>query len=199
MRASRCTNNGDSASTGVSGHPCLPQQSPEDDWETSMDNMYDLCRDGGLVFIPATNTPKIEGGLLGQVPAHSDIELRDYEARKASGEKTMKTHQLRRVREVHPNDGTGVFAEVNWGNTPYTDLTRTETRLWTPTSNSTDLSPGTDFTVGRHTGHLASSLSAHRQRSHSHVNIPPHTLKTQSLATDQQRATAPHRADARWL
>jgi|GEM_PF-3584813 hypothetical protein len=89
--------------------------SPEDDWETSMDNMYDLCRDGGLVFIPATNTPKIEGGLLGQVPAHSDIELRDYEARKASGEKTMKTHQLRRVREVHPNDGTGVFAEVNWG------------------------------------------------------------------------------------
>jgi len=27
----------------------------------------------------------------------------------------MKTHQLRRVREVHPNDGTGVFAEVNWG------------------------------------------------------------------------------------
>jgi len=22
--------------------------SPEDDWETSMDNMYDLCRDGGL-------------------------------------------------------------------------------------------------------------------------------------------------------
>lgn len=91
------------------------EASPEDDWETSMGNMYDLCRDGGLVFIPARNTPKIDGGLLGQVPTHSDIELRDYEAQNSSSEKTIKTLELQRVREVYPDDGTGVFDQVNWG------------------------------------------------------------------------------------
>lgn len=91
------------------------EASPEDDWEKSMDRMYSLCRDGGLVFIPARDTPRVEGGLLGQVPSHSDIELRDYETRDGSGETTMKTLKLHRVREVYPNDGTGIFDEVNWG------------------------------------------------------------------------------------
>lgn len=86
----------------------------ERDWEVSMEKMWDLCRDGGLVFVPATNTPYVEGGLIGQVEAGSDVELVDYDA--GNGDTlTMKTLKLHRVREVHPDDDTGVFDDVNWG------------------------------------------------------------------------------------
>ncbi len=85
----------------------------EEDWDVSMDKMWELCRDGGLVFFPAKNTPNVDGGLIGQVPAGADVEIRDYES--SDGEITMKTLQLHRVREVHPNDDTGVFEDVNYG------------------------------------------------------------------------------------
>ena len=86
----------------------------KEDWEISMDNMWELCRDGGLVFLPATNTPNVEGGLIGQVPTGADVELVDYDD--GSGDTlTMKTLKLHRVREVHPDDNTGVFEEVQWG------------------------------------------------------------------------------------
>ncbi|ELZ41846.1 hypothetical protein C472_00344 [Halorubrum tebenquichense DSM 14210] len=85
----------------------------EDDWRVSMDRMRDLCREGGLVFLPARNTPNVDGGLIGQVPTHADIELVDYETN--NGSATMKTLKLHRVREVHPSDGTDVFDEVNYG------------------------------------------------------------------------------------
>ena len=85
----------------------------EEDWNVSIDKMRKLCRDGGLVFFPARNTLGVEGGLIGQVPAGADIEPVDYES--GDGLVTMKTLKLRRVREVHPDDGTGVFDEVNHG------------------------------------------------------------------------------------
>jgi hypothetical protein len=85
----------------------------EEDWEVSMEKMWDLCRDGGLVFVPAKNTPGIKGGLIGQIPAGVDVELEDYHSE--SDEVTMKTLKLRRVREVYPGDDTGVFDEVNYG------------------------------------------------------------------------------------
>lgn len=85
----------------------------EEDWNVSTDKMRDLCRDGGLVFFPARNTPDAEGGLIGQVPEGADIEPVDYDSE--DGQITMKTLKLRRVREVHPNDDTGVFDEVKHG------------------------------------------------------------------------------------
>lgn len=89
--------------------------SDERDWDVSMKRMWELCRDGGLIFIPAQNTPG-NVGLIGQVPAGADIEIRDYEARDSEGEDivTMKTLKLHRVREVHPDDGTGLY-EINYG------------------------------------------------------------------------------------
>lgn len=84
-----------------------------EDWEVSMNKMRELCRDGGLVFFPARNTPGVEGGLIGQVPVGADIELVDYESE--DGQVTMKTLKLRRVREVHPDDDTGVFDEAKYG------------------------------------------------------------------------------------
>jgi hypothetical protein len=85
----------------------------EEDWDVSMDKMWDLCRDGGPVFLPAKNTPGVEGGLIGQVPEGADVEIEDYGS--GADEVTMKTLKLHRVREVYPDDGTGVFSEVNWG------------------------------------------------------------------------------------
>ncbi|WP_226042820.1 hypothetical protein [Natrinema sp. DC36] len=85
----------------------------KEDWGVSMDKMWELCRDGGLVFLPAKNTPDIKGGLIGQVPAGADVELEDYPS--DNSEVTMKTLKLHRVREVYPGDDTGVFDEVNYG------------------------------------------------------------------------------------
>jgi len=85
----------------------------KEDWDVSINKMRELCRDGGLVFFPARNTPGVEGGLIGQVPAGADIEPVDYES--GDGLVTMKTLKLRRVREVHPDDGTGVFDEAKHG------------------------------------------------------------------------------------
>lgn len=78
-----------------------------------MDKMWDLCRDGGLVFLPAKNTPGIEGGLIGQVPTGADVELEGYHSN--NDKVTMKTLKLHRVREVYPGDETGVFDKVNYG------------------------------------------------------------------------------------
>lgn len=85
----------------------------EEDWDVSMDKMWDLCRDGGLVFLSAKNTPGVKGGLIGQIPEGADIEIEDYSSN--NSEVTMKTLKLHRVREVYPGDDTGVFDEVNWG------------------------------------------------------------------------------------
>jgi hypothetical protein len=86
----------------------------EEDWDVSMDRMWELCRDGGLVFVPSRNTP-VDGGLIGQVPPGADVELLDYDAREEPGTVTMKTLKLHRVREVHPGDDTGLFDVVNYG------------------------------------------------------------------------------------
>lgn len=89
--------------------------SEEEDWEVSMDHMWELCRDGGLVFIPASNTDNVDGGLIGQVPVGADVELLDYEKAGGDGTVTMKTLKIHRVREVHPDDDTGLYEAVNWG------------------------------------------------------------------------------------
>jgi len=94
----------------------------EEDWEVSMDKMWDLCRDGGLVFFPAKNTPNINGGLIGQVPAGADVELEDYHSNHSKV--TMKTLKLHRVREVYPGDDTGIFGKVNYGHHTVHSLNR---------------------------------------------------------------------------
>jgi hypothetical protein len=83
------------------------EASEKDDWGKSITNMKDLRRDGGLVYVPANNTPGTEEGLIGQVPAGSDIELKDYPD-DDGGTVTMKTLKLQSVRAVHPDDDTNI-------------------------------------------------------------------------------------------
>lgn len=96
------------------GPTAAPEALDERDWDVSMDRMHELCRDGGLVFMPCRNTEGVEAGLLGQVVAPADIEIRDYEEQSGAKEVSMKTLKMRGVREVHPDDDTEVF-EIQYG------------------------------------------------------------------------------------